>query len=115
MNNVKRTNLEIAGSLLLSACFITSTLWLMRNYTANEVKKACTEKDKEHADELRKFKEQRQKEIQMLVRLSKNSARGQTCPLAERSAPHTHRKLDKSFDFDAMLVESGIRGEKSLF
>ena len=34
---------------------------------------------------------------------------------ARSAPPPTHRKLDKSFDFDAMVVESGIQGEKSLY
>jgi hypothetical protein len=65
MTNVKRTNLEVVGGLILSASCVIVTCWLMRNNTANEVKKARAEKDKEHAEELRKFEEQRQKEIQM--------------------------------------------------
>lgn len=65
MTDVKRTNLEVAGSLLLSASCITGTWWLMRNNTANEVKKARAEKDKEHAEEMQRFEEQRQKENQM--------------------------------------------------
>ena len=65
MTDVKRTNLEVAGSLLLSASCITGTWWLMRNNTASEVKKARAEKDKEHAEEMQRFEEQRQKENQM--------------------------------------------------
>ena len=65
MTDVKRTNLEVAGSLLLSASCITGTWWLMHNNTANEVKKARAEKDKEHAEEMQRFEEQRQKENQM--------------------------------------------------
>ena len=65
MTDVKRTNLEVAGSLLLSASCITGTWWLMRNNTANEVKKARAEKDKEHVEEMQRFEEQRQKENQM--------------------------------------------------
>jgi hypothetical protein len=65
MTDVKRTNLEVAGSLLLSASCITGIWWLMRNNTANEVKKARAEKDKEHAEEMRRFEEQRQEENQM--------------------------------------------------
>ena len=65
MTNMKRTTLEVVRGFILSASCVTVTCWLMRNYTANEVKKTRTEKDKEHAEDLRKFEEQRQKEIQM--------------------------------------------------
>lgn len=65
MTNVKRTNLEVVGGLLLSVSCVTVTCWLMRNNTTNAVKKACAEKDKEHAEDLHRFEEQRQKEIQM--------------------------------------------------
>ena len=61
MTNMKRTNLEVAGGLIL----VTVTWWFMRNNTANEVKKARAEKDKEHAEEMQRFEEQRQKENQM--------------------------------------------------
>ena len=60
MTNMKRTNLEVAGGLIL----VTVTWWFMRNNTANAVKKARAKKDKEHAEELRIFEEQRQKENQ---------------------------------------------------
>jgi len=65
MKEIRRTNLEIVGGLILSACCITSTWWLMRNNTVNAVKDAKAEKDKEHAEDLRRIEEQRQKEFQM--------------------------------------------------
>lgn len=65
MTNVRRTNFEVVGGLILSACCITSTWWLMRNNTVNAVKDAKAEKDKEHAEDLRRVEEQRQKEFQM--------------------------------------------------
>ena len=64
MTNVKKTTLEVVGGLILSASCVTVTCWLMRNYTANKVKETEAQKDKEHAEDLRKFEEQRQKEIQ---------------------------------------------------
>lgn len=64
MTNMKRTNIEIVGGLILSASCITGTWWLMRNNTANAVKNANAAKDKEHAEDLRRFEEQRQKENQ---------------------------------------------------
>ena len=62
---MKRTNIEIVGGLILSASCITGTWWLMRNNSANAVKNANAAKDKEHAADLRRFEEQRQKDNQM--------------------------------------------------
>lgn len=65
MTNIKRTNIEIVGGLILSASCITGTWWLMRNNSVNAVKNANAAKDKEHAADLRRFEEQRQKENQL--------------------------------------------------
>lgn len=65
MENLKRTNLEIAGGLLLSASGYVIRWWQTRNDVPNAVKKANAAKDKEHAEDLRRFEEQRQKDNQM--------------------------------------------------
>lgn len=65
MTNVKRTNLEVAGGLLLLASGYVIHWWQTRNDVPNAVKDANAAKDKEHAENLRKIQEQRQKENQM--------------------------------------------------
>lgn len=65
MENLKRTNLEVAGGLLLLASGYVIHWWQTRNDVPNAVKKANAAKDKEHAEDLRKFEEQRQKENQL--------------------------------------------------
>ena len=65
MKNLKRTNLEVAGGLILLASGYVIRWWQTRNDVPNAVKKASAAKDKEHAEDLRRFEEQRQKEIQM--------------------------------------------------
>ena len=62
---MKRTNLEVAGGLILLASGYVIRWWQTRNDVPNAVKKASAAKDKEHAEDLRRFEEQRQKEIQM--------------------------------------------------
>ena len=62
---MKRTNLEVAGGLILLASGYVIRWWQTRNEVPNAVKKASAAKDKEHAEDLRRFEEQRQKEIQM--------------------------------------------------
>ena len=62
---MKRTNLEVAGGLILLASGYVIRWWHTRNDVPNAVKKANAAKDKEHAEDLRRFEEQRQKEIQM--------------------------------------------------
>ena len=66
MENLKRTNLEVAGGLLLLASGYVIRWWQTRNDVPNAVKNANATKDKEHAEDLRKFEEQRQKEYQKL-------------------------------------------------
>ena len=65
MTNVKRIALEIAGGLTLLANGYVIHWWQTRNDVPNAVKKATAAKDKEHAEDLRRFEEQRQKENQM--------------------------------------------------
>lgn len=65
MTNVKRTNLEIAGSLFLLASGYTIHWWQTRNDVPKAVKEAKAAKDKEHAEDLRRVEERRQKEFQM--------------------------------------------------
>lgn len=65
MTNVKRTNFEVAGGLLLLASGYVIHWWQTRNDVPNAVKDANAAKDKEHAEDLRRFEEQRQKENQM--------------------------------------------------
>ena len=65
MTNVKRTNLEVAGGLILLASGYTIHWWQTRNDTPDAVKKAKVAKDEEHAEDLRRVDEQRQKEFQM--------------------------------------------------
>ena len=65
MTNMKRTNLEVAGGLILLASGYVIRWWQTRNDVPNAVKNASAAKDKEHAEDLRRFEEQRQKEIQM--------------------------------------------------
>ncbi len=65
MENLKRTNLEVAGGLLLLASGYVIHWWHTRNDVPNAVKKANAAKDKEHAEDLRKFEEQRQEENQL--------------------------------------------------
>lgn len=65
MTNVKRTNLEVVGGLILLAGGYTIHWWQTRNDTPNAVKAAKAEKDKEHAEDLRRVEEQRKKEFQM--------------------------------------------------
>ena len=62
---MKRTNLEVAGGLILLASGYVIRWWQTRNDVPNAVKKASAAKDKEHAEDLRRFEGQRQKEIQM--------------------------------------------------
>ena len=50
MTNMKRTNLEVAGGLLLSASGYVIRWWQTRNDVPNAVKKANAAKDKEHAE-----------------------------------------------------------------
>ena len=69
MTNVKRTSLEVAGDLLLLASGYVIHWWQTRNDVPNAVKDAKATKDKEHAEELRRFEEQRQKENQMFRRI----------------------------------------------
>ena len=65
MTNVKRTNLEVAGGLLLLASGYVIHWWQTRNDVPNAVRDAKAAKDKEHAEDMRKVEEQRQKEFQM--------------------------------------------------
>ena len=65
MENLKRTNFEVAGGLLLLASGYVIHWWQTRNDVPNAVKDANAAKDKEHAENLRKIQEQRQKENQM--------------------------------------------------
>lgn len=65
MENLKRTNLEVAGGLLLLASGYVIHWWQTRNDVPNAVRDAKAAKDKEHAEDMRKVEEQRQKEFQM--------------------------------------------------
>jgi hypothetical protein len=65
MTNVKRIALEIAGGLTLLASGYVIHWWQTRNDVPNAVKNANAAKDKEHAEDLRRFEEQRQKENQL--------------------------------------------------
>ncbi len=65
MTNLKRTNFEVAGGLFLLASGYTIHWWQTRNDTPDAVKKAKAAKDEEHAEDLRRVEEQRQKEFQM--------------------------------------------------
>lgn len=65
MSIIKKTNLEVAGGLLLLASGYILHWWQTRNAVPEAVKKEATKKDKEHAEELREIQEQRQKENQM--------------------------------------------------
>ena len=65
MTEIKKKNLEVAGGLLLLASGYTLHWWKTRNDVPEAVKKEAAKKDKEHAEELREIREQRQKENQM--------------------------------------------------
>ena len=65
MENLKRTNLEVAGGLLLLASGYVIHWWQTRNDVPNAVRDAKAAKDKEHAEDMRKVEEQRQEEFQM--------------------------------------------------
>ena len=65
MKEIRKINLEVAGGLTLLASGYAIHWWQTRNDVPNAEKDVKAAKDMEHAENLRKFEEQRQKEIQM--------------------------------------------------
>ncbi len=57
--------LKVVGGLSLLAIGYVAHFWQTRNDVPNAVKEAFAEKDKEHAEDLRRVEEQRKKEILM--------------------------------------------------
>ena len=64
-SSTKRSLLEVGGGLSLLAFGYVLHWWQTRNDKPDAVKKANATKDKEHAEDLRRVEEQRQKEFQM--------------------------------------------------